>query len=721
MGYKVLGLIPVRDYAKKYLVEFSYRPKGKGRDIHTVYLIGSFNSWSTNTPMRKDGERWIVRVCLREGIHQYCFLINNYKRVLDDENPHVKEVLGQKVSCITLVDGEVLRYSGCKGDGNICEKALYHDQSVLYLSAPTEHALTIRFRTSRDDVENIILHHNSDDKTGKEKMSLLYSDDLFDFYECTVNAWTSIRYYFEVVDGSRRLYYMRDRIAEDECGNPFEADPQRLYRNFSIPEWARFSVFYQIMPDRFFNGDPSNDPPEVRRWGELPKHSSVYGGDLKGIMVKLPYLKDLGVNAIYLTPLFDAPSFHKYDVRDYFKVDQHFGGAEALEALIREAHKNGIKVVVDGVFHHSGFFFKYFQDVIKNGPRSRYAGWFIIYRFPAFSLRYKIINYLTRLLPYELMWKVRMRFPPPYECFCRNYEAPRFNYSNKEVWDFVLEVAEHWVRRFDIDGWRLDVAHGVPYKFWRFFRERMKIIKPDLYIFGEVISYSPSWFEEGCFDGMTNYDLYNLVKSFFADGSIGVKEFEKGLARLRFLQPPPYCFLMFNFLDNHDIDRFLTSCKGDKRKVKLALIFLFTYIGIPAILYGDEVGLKGRGLHGCRVTMVWDEESWDADLRDFYKKLISLRKREKALINGLYKTMFIDEKRNILVYKRESREGKVIVILNNSSRRCKLETEVDPGCYHDALRGSMLSTRDGKLRIFLEPYEGRILIFTSRSESSESR
>ena len=721
MGYKVLRSILSRGNIKRYLVEFSYKPKKK-QSIYTVYLLGSFNSWSMNTPMRKEGDRWIVRVSLREGLHRYLFWINNFKAVLDEENPNVGEWLNHKVSCILLLDKKIRQSMGVLGDGEICEEALYHDQSILYLSAPSEHILTVRFRTLKGDVERVLLHYGWNNESNTQEMSLLCSDEFFDYYECTVTAPAPIHYYFEVIDGSSKIYYMNDCISKEKRvrGNKlFKIDSKELYSKFSLPEWAKFSVFYEIMPDRFFNGDPLNDPPKVRKWGKPPKPSSAYGGDLKGILLKLPYLKDLGVDAIYLTPLFKSPSFHKYDVRDFFSVDECFGDEESFATLVKEAHKNGIKVIIDGVFHHCGFSFEYFQDVVKNGQVSKYSNWFVIYKFPVFPFRYKILNAVTRILPFELRWKIRARFSPPYESFLRNYEVPRFNYNSNDVWNFILRVAEYWVKNFDIDGWRLDVAHGIPPQFWKIFRDKMKAIKPSIFIFGEVIFYSPLWFEEGCFDGATNYDLYNLVKAFFAEGSMGVRDFEKGLARLRFLQPPPYCFFMFNFLDNHDVSRFLSLCKGDKRKVKLALIFLFTYIGIPSFFYGDEVGITGKSMHGCRATMIWDERLWDADLRSFYKTLISLRKME-PLVTGMYKTILVNDEKNLLIYKRELGDDRVIVVLNNCSRGYKLEFDVDPGLYYDVFERATVNGENGKLRISLRPYEGKVLVLSSRGQNSRN-
>ncbi|MBC7099193.1 glycoside hydrolase family 13 protein, partial [Candidatus Bipolaricaulota bacterium] len=240
------------------------------------------------------------------------------------------------------------------------------------------------------------------------------------------------------------------------------------------PKWVQGAVFYQIFPDRFRNGDPRNDPPGARPWGELPDRTSFFGGDLWGILEKLDYLEDLGITALYLTPIFEAPTNHKYDTEDYFQVDPAFGGNEALQELVRALHARGMRIVLDGVFNHCGERHPFFQDVLRQGRASPYWDWFTVYG--------------ERIL----------RDPEPnYACFAGVPSMPEWNHANPKVREYLLSVVRHWLLEYEIDGWRLDTGDYLSPDFVRELYHAAKGINPEAYIVGEVWGIAASWFKHG--------------------------------------------------------------------------------------------------------------------------------------------------------------------------------------------------------------------------------
>ncbi|MFQ6003840.1 MAG: glycoside hydrolase family 13 protein, partial [Candidatus Zixiibacteriota bacterium] len=491
----------------------------------------------------------------------------------------------------------------------------------------------MKFRTLRNDV-SIVRLYCFDPKKHQIIFNKVFSDENFDYFEARVKVKSqNFKYYFEVVDGNRTVYYDKKGPSDEKPLNEdfFLCDLSSA-QIFETPAWVGDSIFYQIFPDRFYNGDKGNDPPNTKEWGGKPRSSwDFFGGDLRGVIEKLSYLKDLGINAIWFTPIFKSRTNHKYDVSDYYRVDEHFGDLETLKELVKKAHGMGIKIILDGVFNHSGFDFWAFQDALKKGRKSKYKDWYIIHKFPLPLWR----SNLVKLLPSKL----RRRFYPLYERFPWSWAMPKFNFDNAEVREYVLKVAEYWIGEMGIDGWRLDVAHGVPHDFWREFRRRVKELKPDAYIMGEISFFATPWLKGDEFDATMNYELYRAMVAFFAENSIDVDAFDHKLAELRKEYPLQANFVMYNFLDNHDTHRFLTLCKGDTDKMKLALIFLMTYIGAPAIFYGDEVGVQGGNDPDCRRTMIWDEGKQNRELLIFCKKLIQIRRSVSALRHGTFSAL----------------------------------------------------------------------------------
>jgi len=341
------------------------------------------------------------------------------------------------------------------------------------------------------------------------------------------------------------------------------------------------------------------------KWGAPPNSKSFAGGDLKGITAKIGYLADLGINVLYLTPVFRSRSNHKYDISDYFNIDQHFGSNEDFRKLILKAHRHGIRIVVDAVFNHCGEDLAQFQDVMENGKASPYFNWFII------------------------NGDKPVKNPLNYECFAACDYMPKFNTSNQELQQYLLDITAFWMKEYDIDGWRLDVSDEVSHNFWRKFREHVKAIKADCVIIGENWHDANPFLLGDQYDSIMNYAYTKACYDFFADGLISADGFARRLSGLLMRNTTQVNTMMLNILDSHDTHRFLTLVKGNTDKLICALAVTFMYMGAPGIYYGAEIGMEGNHDPDSRRTFDWSKADEANPLTKLIKELITLKKREE--------------------------------------------------------------------------------------------
>ncbi|MDR0785957.1 MAG: glycoside hydrolase family 13 protein [Treponema sp.] len=382
------------------------------------------------------------------------------------------------------------------------------------------------------------------------------------------------------------------------------------------PAWAEKTVWYQIFPDRFYRSGASVPPDTLADWEkDKPTHRNFFGGDLEGIRRKLAYLKNLGVNGIYLTPIFKSPSNHKYDVEDYFSVDDHFGGIGALKTLVADAHNLGVRVMLDAVFNHIGNRHPFWRDVLERQEKSPYKDFFHIHNFP-----------------------VKEQYEDPrnadYDCFAFTPRMPKWNTENPQARKYLLDAALYWIKECDIDAWRLDVANEVSFDFWREFSALAHSAKADFYVVGEIWDDASEWVNGGFFDSAMNYPLGGAISDFFLKKNINARAFTDKL----FLALSRYDDRRnrgaFNLLDSHDTERALTTARGDKQALRNAFIALFLCPGSPCIYYGTEVGMSGDGDPQCRGPMVWDEERQDKSLLAFFQRLVKFRLANIDVINN---------------------------------------------------------------------------------------
>ena len=403
------------------------------------------------------------------------------------------------------------------------------------------------------------------------------------------------------------------------------------------PAWVKDAVFYQIFPDRFFNGDKSNDPEGTVSWGEIPTRENFMGGDIHGIFQKLDYLQDLGVNAIYLNPVFKARTNHRYDTCDYYQIDPALGDLALMKAFVKDLHRRDMHIILDGVFNHCGDGFPQFLDVWEKGEKSPYADWFLFNELP---LRKDPINFLS--------------------CGGCTY-LPKLNHKNPEVKKFILDVGRYWLKELDLDGWRLDVPFKISPDFWEEFRNAVKAVNPQAYLVGEVWREAGPWIKGDTFDGITNYRLRDIIFDYVQTCILDGEDFGYELQTLlSSFGEAAGC--MLNLLDSHDTPRILTSFKGNISLLHIALTIQMTLPGAPMLYYGDEVGLLGETDPDCRRCFPWKEADQNQQVLKKFKTLIHLRRNHPCFRYGSPQTLAYFN--GVYVYRQAYKEDEAIVILN---------------------------------------------------------
>ncbi|WP_016948853.1 glycoside hydrolase family 13 protein [Anabaena sp. PCC 7108] len=427
------------------------------------------------------------------------------------------------------------------------------------------------------------------------------------------------------------------------------------------PDWVKHAVFYQIFPDRFAKSQQPHkrllNNAKWENWDAKPTLQGYKGGDLWGILEQLDYIQSLGINAIYFTPIFQSACNHRYHTHDYYQVDPILGGNEAFKELLDAAHQRNIKIVLDGVFNHASRGIFFFHDILENGPHSPWVDWFKIEGWP--------------LAPYT------GDAPANYESWAGIRSLPVFNHDNPDVREYIMEIAEYWLK-FGIDGWRLDVPFEIKTPgFWQEFRERVKAINPDAYIVGEVWTDSRQWLDGNQFDGVMNYLFTGPTIAFTAGDRVDLEQvkgrdykthpplfaadYAEKIEDLLKLYPWEIQLTQLNLLASHDTARLITIAGGDIASMELATLLLLTFPGAPSIYYGDEVGLPG-GLdpdsrRGFPLT-----ENWNLEILDLHKQLISLRHQYPALRIGKYQILYAQGE--LYIFARTLETEELIIAVN---------------------------------------------------------
>lgn len=557
----------------------------------------------------------------------------------------------------------------------------------------------VRLVAEKGDLASVHCHYADKYESGVETEVALRreaSDEVRDYWTAVLPVPTKrLRYFFRLTGQDAAVCYLSEHGLSSTPPErrhyagyffyPYDTPIDRI----RLPEWVLGATFYLIFPDRFANGDRASDPENSRPWGEKPTPRSFFGGDLAGIRQRLSWPRDLGVGCLYLTPVFTAPSNHKYDPADYENVDPHFGTNQGLKVLTREAHDAGMRVLLDGVFNHSGHEWFAFRDVREHGADSRYKDWF--FKIDSFPVDVAAVNYET------------------FANRVRNH--PKLNTANPELRDYLCGIGEKWIREADVDGWRLDVANEVDHRFWRSFRDRVKAAKADAFIVGEVWHDAIRWLDGAQFDSVMHYPWRDAVLKYL-NREASPSAFAAWTTRIRHLYEPAVEPGLWHLLGSHDTARIRTELGGDRARARQAAVLLLTASGAPLVYYGDEIGMEGDDDPDCRRCMEWDEAKHDRELLATHRALIALRRRKPWLSWGAFEDLIADDESGIYAYRRRARgplevaygasDDAVYVALNTGDDAVDLRLPVERTDLVDALSGRAVEVSRGKARLSLD-------------------
>jgi len=471
------------------------------------------------------------------------------------------------------------------------------------------------------------------------------------------------------------------------------------------PEWVKHAVFYQIFPDRFAKSTQVPKPSNLEKWDSPPTTYGFKGGDLLGVVEHLDYLKELGINAIYFTPVFQSTANHRYHTQDYFQIDPILGGNTVFKTLLDEAHRRDIRIVIDGVFNHASRGFYQFNHALENEKASPYLDWFYFHGFP--------VNAYHDKANYDCWWGIPA--------------LPKLNTNTAAVREFIFEVAEYWIKA-GADGWRLDVPAEInDDSFWQEFRRRVKAVNPEAYIVGEIWHDAHRWLQGDQFDAVMNYVFTKACLGFFARGqydgsltegtglapiSLNAPQFAYEVKRMLSMYDINIVQVQLNLLDSHDTARYLQFAKGDVSALELATLFQMTFSGAPSIYYGDEIGLMGGKDPDSRRSFPWDENQWNKKLLVWFKQCVALRNTHPALRTGDFRVLYAEG--DVIVYARTLGDEVFIVLLNAGHSSVVLDITVEAalsGTYQACIGGTgQFAVADGKMSaISLSQRSGLVL------------
>lgn len=556
--------------------------------------------------------------------------------------------------------------------------AIYHRTSDNYCYAINDDELIINIKTGKDVHEVYLIYgdpYTNGTLGGKsgwdgKKIPIPYKKELSHhiWWTTTITPkYKRCKYYFTIVfDGQEKICFLEDGFFTEE-----EVHNQQIMKQMftfpwlnpidvhQTPNFVNETIWYQIFPDRFSKSNNALD--NVTPWANGPvRNEEIYGGDLQGVIEKIGYLDSLGVNGIYLTPIFKAESIHKYDTTDYFEVDSIFGNNEVLKELVRSAHEKGMKIMLDGVFNHTGTNFFAWQDILKHGKESKYFNWYLINDFPFSTNKHKTKN-------------------NEYYAFAFDDKMPKLNTNNPEVVDYLLKVVTYWITEFHIDGIRLDVANEISHYFCKALRKTIKGLNTECFILGEIWHDSINWLGIDEYDSVMNYPLTSAISNFWLKPKMHRQELKTKINQCYTMYKQQTNDVLFNLLDSHDTQRLINRVQFDMDAFYQQIMLLLSMPGSPCIYYGTEIALEGEHDPDCRRCMPWaDIEKGVYDERiSLFKNMIALRKSNTALKSRNFH--FEEELMNdrvIELLKIDDKGYQVKVIINASSKDVSMHGKV---------------------------------------------
>lgn len=556
--------------------------------------------------------------------------------------------------------------------------AITHIPMSEYAYGLDEKHIVYRLKASKGDLIKVTLYYGDTACMvnpiifTKEDMSIIASDKLFDYWQVIVNSkYERVYYYFDLYSNDDHYYYYGfdfKKELDDERSHYFKLPFNHRADIAKIPDWVSDAIVYNIFPDSFASSKEELVLSNEKHYFEGNILKSRLGGTIKGIISNIDYLTTLGINCVYINPIFTAGEYHKYDLLDYYHIDPCFGTNEDFMHLVKLLHSNGIKIIIDGVFNHCSWHFFAFDDVIKNQEQSAFVKWFYDLKFP-----------VKRPIDGEL---------PTYSTFAYEKMMPKLATDNEEVEKYFCEVGKYWVKEFDIDGWRLDVASEVNSSFWRAFRKAIKGVKEDAILIGEVWESANYWLQGDMFDSTMNYDFRKYCEAFFAKKQIDALEFSSNVVNMLMRYKLNVLPAQLNLLDSHDVSRFLSLCNNSIQTFKLAVVFMMTFIGMPTVFYGDEMGIVGVCESQFRQAMPWEQKN--VILFSFFQKIINIRKEYVSLRRGDFSFIKASKNEKIIEYSRCYNNENVVVCMNVEDKNYLIKELPSRIIYSEGLSDNIL-------------------------------
>lgn len=794
------------DYVEITFDPQHYQNQLSNQEIWQVDVGGDWNNWQTEvTPLalNTDG-RWQTYLDLPPALYHYKIRVNQEMWLEDlnaDPRWRVDDLTGQGSFNSGILVGESGLIYGLPQPNQINLEAIAHDPNdTQYVNGINPSTIELTIRTLANDLDRIELNYlaNGWHSVGIERLLTRFDFDFFRIQLALTTPNDTLKYYLNLVDGTYAISLGAAGLATQAQAmeRPFTIG---LQPKIIIPEWAQQTVWYNIFPDRFRNGTPENDPTmnefgqawfddlgvpfslnkwtadwevlepweqayterKEKRQGENVRYARHYGGDLQGVIEKMDYLANLGINGIWFNPIHYSDSNHKYDASSFHHVDPTFGFVEDLDylrhnretadpstwrmtrsdslffAMVNHARKKGIRVIIDGVFNHTSNEFWAFEQAVQGGPNSPYADWYFFEDWTGWHPDSSFAWNKTQV-KYEAWWNY--------------FSMPNLNTRNAAVRQYIFAATRYWLdpdsdptTADGVDGFRLDAANEIEPDFWVEWRNVVDATKPDVYTTGELWSIAPDWVQGDRFSALMNYPWLKIALRFFRDRDekITVSEFSRRLAELRFVYPTQVNRALQNLTGSHDMDRLLSGFINPDReldaenyprdgyrierpgdidpkvweKIKLFYLFQMTYVGAPLIYYGDEIGMYGADDPHSRKPMLWYERQYEngdrpnLDLYHYLQNLITIRHHSPAFSSGTIKDVIVDDDRDVYGYRRSAGAQSFLIVINNGTENYLLNQPVSnkKKSITDILNRENYPVTDNQATIVIAPQNGVIL------------
>lgn len=660
----------------------------------SVYVAGTFNGWDksrTALSLGPDGHTWRATVMIPYGAHQYKFVLNGDKWITDPGNPRSQDDGNGNINSILVILPPDFGIPASPQDGVIATSVLKHEMNLPDLNFD-QNKLSFRLTLRKGDCKSVKVVTKSGESA---PLSVLKRDELTETVTAAIpwNRRGDLLYHFVLTDGAKTYSFGPKGLTSSDAGNWYVLRAAN-FRPFSPPSWAQSSVFYQIFPDRFANCSKANDPKTMAAWTDAPKYFNRYGGDIAGVRQHLDYLNGLGINGVYFNPVMAAPSNHRYDPADYYRIDPEFGTNAEFARLASDLHSRNIRVVLDQIFDHCGTTFGPFADLLQFQKESRYQDWFTV-----------------------KSWPVQVQEDPPYVAWFGFPSMPKLNLSNPATKDYLFGSVDYWMQYAKLDGWRLDVANEVPQPFWREFRTRVKANNPQAWIIGEEWGDANAWLKGDQWDASMNYPFRFAVLNGIAKGQGSASQLVESLLNNYRMYAPQVSRAQLNMLSSHDTARFITEAGGNAKRAALGAYVQFTWPGTPSIYYGEELGMLGGADPENRRGMEWNRVTRQNELLPVYSKLAYLKTHLPVLALGEPEALPGDDSQNVAAYGRRTNNDFLVVLLNRGGKAARLNLTVPQDhrshTFLNCMSGISIKPTKGRIQIEIPPLNAKVLVLST--------